>query len=138
MDNWEKSVYGEKEEKFYKQYWIRVRKEVFERDKYTCKSCHSHRGLSVHHIIPRSELKDDIDDLENLVTLCYNCHDIIEMDNIRTIAEIKNYCWEPKRKNTGQCENYYIETNCSDWHQWVYGGYKKPPMLKKTGLSREE
>jgi len=37
-----------------------------------CQFCNSKRGLSAHHIIFRSEGRDD--SLENLISLCFDCH----------------------------------------------------------------
>ena len=53
-----------------------LRKQAFERDNYSCKKCKiqdkTTRNLEVHHIIPLvSEGKDELD---NLITLCSDCH----------------------------------------------------------------
>jgi len=61
--------------------WAQKRREVRERDCYTCQSCGKAeselcRELDVHHIIPRSKF-DDVNaanSLENLISLCRGCH----------------------------------------------------------------
>lgn len=40
---------------------------------YQCVLC-GKKGTEIHHIIYRSEDKNKIDDLENLILLCMNCH----------------------------------------------------------------
>jgi len=52
------------------------RKEVLERDQYTCQSCSAKKAsknLEVHHVKPQSQGGDDF--LTNLVCLCISCHD---------------------------------------------------------------
>lgn len=67
-------------------FWTRVRKEIVERDNWTCLRCNKHikpkQRYGVHHIIPR-RLFDDFrkaHDKENLVTLCNKCHQQVEQD----------------------------------------------------------
>ena len=59
-----------------------LRKEVFKRDKYTCKECGAKKGdikadgtkvvLHVDHVIPVSKGGSDM--LDNLQTLCADCN----------------------------------------------------------------
>lgn len=49
-----------------------LRTKVFERDKYRCVGCGTHKDLAVDHIHPES--KGGTDDLENLQTLCKSCN----------------------------------------------------------------
>lgn len=71
--------------------WIRIRNKVYQRDNYTCKLCGKSRKegvrLIAHHNIPRrfkEKIKEDfgmdinIDNLNNLITLCTPCHSKIE------------------------------------------------------------
>lgn len=48
------------------------RRLVFERDKYRCKLCKTHKNLSVDHIIPSS--KGGTNEMDNLQTLCKSCN----------------------------------------------------------------
>jgi 5-methylcytosine-specific restriction endonuclease McrA len=47
---------------------------VLERDGWRCQSCGSSKDLQVHHLKERSRLGDD--ELDNLITLCVDCHRI--------------------------------------------------------------
>lgn len=49
-----------------------LRRQVFERDAYRCRSCNTHLGLSVDHIIPES--KGGPTTLDNLQCLCQPCN----------------------------------------------------------------
>jgi len=46
---------------------------VLSRDGYRCTTCGATRDLHVHHIVPRRE--GGPDELSNLVTLCFTCHE---------------------------------------------------------------
>lgn len=48
------------------------RKRIFERDKYRCLKCGTHKELSIDHIIPESKGGSSKD--ENLQTLCLTCN----------------------------------------------------------------
>ncbi len=50
----------------------RLRRQVLERDGWRCQHCGRATQLEVHHIRMRSKLGDDA--LENLITLCTDCH----------------------------------------------------------------
>jgi len=54
--------------------WKVVRNQCFERDHYTCNLCNIiGTYLQAHHIIHRKKCKD-IYDINNLITLCKDCH----------------------------------------------------------------
>jgi hypothetical protein len=51
------------------------RKQVFEKDNYTCQRCLSHDGnLCAHHIIPFFDAKEEGFNPDNGATLCRSCH----------------------------------------------------------------
>lgn len=58
--------------------WDAIRKEIYQRDNYSCKNCGVGGGpngdieLHVHHIIPKS--KHGTHQRGNLTTLCFACH----------------------------------------------------------------
>ena len=56
--------------------WLYQRKKALMRDNYTCQICgiSEKEILCVDHIKPRRDYPDLIYILENLLTLCYNCH----------------------------------------------------------------
>lgn len=65
--------------------WRKVSIAIRKRDKYLCKLClHNgiinNRDLTVHHIIPITENKDLCMDGSNLITLCRQCHELVEHD----------------------------------------------------------
>lgn len=53
----------------------RIRTKVFIRDNRTCDCCGSYNdNINAHHLYSRNTHKDLIYDLDNIITLCYNCH----------------------------------------------------------------
>ena len=59
---------------------------VIQRDNYSCRLCGSTNWLQLHHILYRSERKDLINDIDNCIMLCENCH--------RLVHSNKKY-WQP-------------------------------------------
>lgn len=66
---------------YYGENWFKQRRKVRERDNYRCQSCGKHesdhdRELSIHHIKPirTFDKPENANALDNLVTLCCNCH----------------------------------------------------------------
>lgn len=54
----------------------RWRKQVFQKDSYTCQCCGKHGGvLNAHHLDGYHWCKDKRFDVNNGITLCYSCHD---------------------------------------------------------------
>lgn len=58
--------------------WRRLRKEAFTRDNYTCQHCGHHSptgtGLEADHLHTNTWKADGTDYLDNLQTLCRDCH----------------------------------------------------------------
>jgi 5-methylcytosine-specific restriction endonuclease McrA len=50
-------------------------RKVFDRDSWRCQNCGRASELQVHHLRFRSALGDD--DMGNLITLCFSCHEKI-------------------------------------------------------------
>lgn len=128
--DWHAPVYRPPEDLGSAAWWKEIRTAVMIRDRFKCFRCESkrRRGLSVHHIVPRSEGGED--NLENLITLCNKCHDIVEMAACRSLADIvatieDDSPHQPKKKE--EPEKDRIETfERPEWHKWVYGGQRKP------------
>ncbi|RQG90946.1 HNH endonuclease [Natrarchaeobius chitinivorans] len=65
--------------------WDERRKRVYRRDNYACGNCGVRGGprgthqLEAHHIVPLA--KGGTNDIENLRTLCYDCHTAIHNDS---------------------------------------------------------
>ena len=52
-----------------------LRREIYERDDFTCRLCGERGGrLTLHHIVPVWQNEDLVADKQNLVTLCVACH----------------------------------------------------------------
>lgn len=56
------------------EHWRNLRKSVLERDGRTCRHCGSGKHLRVHHI---TYARRGFEKLEDLITLCEDCHDKI-------------------------------------------------------------
>jgi len=128
---WKKSVYKEKKTDF--RLKTLPHRKVFRRDKNFCQSCRKQlpsRELSVHHIIPRSEGGTNL--LSNLITLCFSCHDLIEMADppIRTKQEILWHKVSLDELNRDIQEVDEDEIDTKDWRRWVYGSSRKPRLSK--------
>lgn len=50
---------------------------VIERDNYSCRLCGSTSFLQLHHILYRSQRKDLINDVDNCIMLCSDCHRLV-------------------------------------------------------------
>ena len=50
---------------------------VIERDNYSCRLCGSTNWLQLHHILYRSQRKDLINDVDNCIMLCSDCHRLV-------------------------------------------------------------
>lgn len=57
--------------------WTTIRRNILNRDKFTCQNCGLIENLTIHHKIPFLETFDNSD--ENLITLCRRCH--LEAEN---------------------------------------------------------
>lgn len=99
---------------------------VFGRDGNICRSCFRTKYklsreslfLTAHHIISRES--GGTNDMDNLLSLCNECHDKIEELNLKSRSEIEGY-FTTDKKHWSREENIGIR-----WQQWVYGGYQKP------------
>lgn len=65
------------------QRWQNLRAEIVRRDKGCCvlcfkKGCITYKGLQVHHIVKRTMDKSLAFEPSNLVTVCRDCHEIVE------------------------------------------------------------
>lgn len=65
--------------------WRRRRKEVLERDGYTCRFCKEKTTKTVHHLIPRAY--GGSHKMSNLAAACYFCHDAVDK-TIRIMTQL--------------------------------------------------
>jgi hypothetical protein len=107
-----------------------LKRAIHLRDKRRCQRCRHRGNLSIHHIIPRSE--GGSDEPENLITLCFRCHDYIECLPLRTWAAIVN---EPDDADKIERREPAPEQT---WHAWVYGGYRNPRLDGKASASGDD
>lgn len=49
-------------------------KKAIERDNYICQKCGKYTQACPHHVKPRSRYPELKNDVNNLITLCYDCH----------------------------------------------------------------
>ncbi|MCT2898505.1 HNH endonuclease [Lentilactobacillus buchneri] len=76
--------------------WMKLRKQVFQRDDYTCRYCGKRGGLlEADHVIPFS--KGGSDDISNLVTACRRCN---RQKRDKSVAEFEDWLKEG-RGNSG-------------------------------------
>jgi hypothetical protein len=74
--NWNPYLTDEERElgRLYPEYY-QWRKEIFERDNYTCQCCHNRGGkLNAHHLDGYNWCKEKRTDIDNGTTLCFDCH----------------------------------------------------------------
>lgn len=55
----------------------KVRQLVHQRDGKLCRLCEIRPATHIHHIKPRSERPDLINEPNNLISLCYSCHYLV-------------------------------------------------------------
>lgn len=73
--------------------------DVTMRDNFTCQLCGTKSNIQLHHIIYRSEDRNKINDVDNLICLCVKCHRLVHTN--------KKY-WQPilinliKKENNGK------------------------------------
>lgn len=77
--------YKESDPFYHRKEWKRIREMALQRDGGMCRDCmdrmrsetgfRPRRAILVHHIIPRSERPDLELTLENLISLCPDCHE---------------------------------------------------------------
>ena len=91
-------------------------KEVYKRDNYTCQCCGDNKGgnLNAHHIYGYAEYKDLRTDIDNLVTLCEDCHKRYHKQYGYTNNNYKDFRIflynEMMKQNTLEARLFYINT----------------------------
>lgn len=128
LSNWHRKVYKKKMKKdISADDWLKIKSQCLKHYKYTCYRCEKvdgqGRGMTAHHIIPRSE--GGSNDQKNLVALCNPCHDAVEISDARSLVDIVagydgGYI-EPAKQLVGVKENGESFVRPA-WHRWVYGG----------------
>jgi transposase len=73
--NWKGGITKEQMRKRASLYMRLAREACFERDDYRCRICGERGRLNAHHIWPFQRFPERMYDVNNLVTLCKDCHD---------------------------------------------------------------
>lgn len=128
---WNKDVYhpAEDDSDMSPDEWRLLRYTVIKRDHQKCKRCDKRFKitlLSAHHIMPRDE--GGSNDMSNLVTLCHPCHDFVEINHFKTLAEIIGSYDDGKREKTEDHEPVIARKIPTDWRTWVYGSARNPKL----------
>ena len=83
-----------KEQGFYVgRAWRRCRKLVLQRDNYLCPACLRQGRMTVatevHHIIPLEDRHDLALDIDNLMSLCHECHEETKRRRIELRSDVR-------------------------------------------------
>lgn len=81
--NWKGGVDDMIQERTSSAWWRKLRKEIYQRDNWTCQFCGIHcsgRNIACHHII--KERLGGAHKQENLVTVCRRCHNLLDLHGI--------------------------------------------------------
>ncbi len=82
--------------------WQQLRQEVLERDGYICRNCGARDSLCAHHIVPKS--KGGGHHLDNLATLCFNCHVKVH-PHMENMIKSKSYYSSDKEREIYEKDN---------------------------------
>jgi len=89
---WQCTVYSRRgDENPLPENWHEIKLNVVFRDRFTCQMCgkkFKFEELDAHHLKPRSE--GGTNNIKNLITLCEDCHDVVEVNGIRYRDIIRN------------------------------------------------
>lgn len=126
--DWNKKVYHENQSDYdiTPEEWRLLKYAVIKRDHRRCQRCDKRfkiLELGAHHIMPRDE--GGSNDMTNLMTLCNPCHDFVEINHLKTRAEIIGSYEGKKRDTAADHEPLNPTPQQADWHTWVYGGKRR-------------
>jgi hypothetical protein len=124
-DTWKSRVYARGENRDNIKRHMALSRAFKKEFGYQCQACRKQRPsglLGLHHIIPRNE--GGTDDPENLILLCFECHNKIEErpEHYKTRTSIAySFCdREPKEVKLKPVKIG------EKWQEWVYGSRKNP------------
>jgi hypothetical protein len=135
--NWKSGVYRRpaKQSPFEKHKWVMIKRFILDRDSQVCLRCdryfRSQKDLGVHHLIPRDEGGSDA--IENLVTLCHHCHDYVEINGLKTRADIMGSI-DLDVLIIEYSEDGIENFERPEWHAVVYGGMRKCPQKGRGSI----
>ena len=103
------------------------RREVYRRDGWRCALCDSTQYIQIHHCVPRGQ--GGTDEVENLITLCADCHTLahgmdlrgwgatkedVEQAIVEYLADYYAPDWNPWKKDRGQALAEQLATSTPD------------------------
>lgn len=108
------------------------RTSVFEKDEYTCQCCGKYSGrLQAHHINSFSQYEDKRFDLDNGLTMCFNCHDSTSVGSLHNVYGVHDLSPEQleeyintKRKSLGIDIPFSLE-------DYQKGNVLKPNVIRR-------
>lgn len=116
-------------------YWKQCRKLVLERDEYHCVECGATNQLEVHHRTYEHH-GDELNHLEDLVTLCQDCHQIAHNGQSASLVEsgLKpiHECFSSFLGDVNEWPQQTISTGFSDFDT-VVGGLLKGELTIISG-----
>ena len=106
------------------------RKSIFEKDNYTCQCCGKFSGkLQAHHIYSFSQYEDKRFELDNGLTMCFQCHDSTSIGSLHNTYGVHDLSSEQleeyinnKRKSLGMDIPFSLES-------YQKGNVLKPNVL---------
>lgn len=97
--------------------WQTTRSQILERDNHTCQRCSSVEQLEVHHKTPRIE--GGTDEFDNLITLCYGCHNYLHHKDSIDFSEAVKRVKEEYRQAGGDFGDSKAWTDFQhNWDGW--------------------
>lgn len=97
--DFDEALNSKKQDRLSSWEWEIKRLKVFARDDDTCRSCGSKENLEADHIIPVA--LGGCEDLDNLQTLCYDCHKKKTVQDHEKIRRVRKTRKLRKRVSTG-------------------------------------
>lgn len=99
-----------------------TRKRVYRRDGYRCALCDSTKYLQIHHVVPRGQ-GGPVDNEQNLITLCADCHALAHGVNLRDLVDFA----DPERQVNQAIIEYLADLYADEGIIWNPWGKNGPP-----------
>ena len=98
----ERSLSKPKREKLDRDGYATFMRSIFDRDGWKCRNpfCNALNHLTVHHLQKRSQLGGDTNG--NCITLCVQCHDAAERNELKIeVIDVAVKFYSKREKNSG-------------------------------------
>lgn len=100
-----------------------TRKRVYRRDGYRCALCDSTRYIQIHHVVPRGK-GGPVNNEQNLITLCADCHALAHGTNLRDYADFA----DPERQVNQAIIEYLADLYACEGIVWNPWGKNRNPL----------